>query len=70
MRTLEPYVQHLEALTSELSLTDCFTRKRVAVEAALNGELSKTLRKVVPAAILQENGAFFTGETGRPSQAP
>lgn len=62
MQTLEPYIQHLETLTSELGLVECFDSKRHAVESALNGELSKTLRKVVKLNILQQYGAFFTGE--------
>lgn len=62
MQTLEPYLQHLETLTAELGLIECFDSKRHAVESALNGELSKTLRKVVKPEILQQYGAFFTGE--------
>lgn len=62
MKILEDYIQHLEQLASSLSHSKSFQENRSSVESALNGEMSKTLRTLVPSIELQEAGAFFTSE--------
>lgn len=62
MQTLEPYVNHIEDIVSQLADNKKVTANKQHIEAALNGELSKTLRELVPIGILQESGAFFTSE--------
>ena len=62
MQVIEPYIKYLEEFTRQLEYTQDFKNNYKEVENALNGELSKTLRKLVPSQALQEAGAFFTGE--------
>jgi SAM-dependent methyltransferase len=62
MQSIETYIQHLEELTAKLPCAQHYKEHTNDVELALNGQLSKTLRKHVPLADLQASGAFFTGE--------
>lgn len=63
LQQIEPYLSHLEDMAfgnrSTAGLGENF---QVSVEAALNGEFSKTLRDVVPLPVLRSYGAFFTNE--------
>ena len=63
MHILEPYIQYVESLSIGLSSKPQESIDGYAIEAALNGELSKTLRKLVPNPELQAAGAYFTGES-------
>lgn len=63
MQIIAPYIHHIECLAHELATTRDLTSKRLEVEAALNGELSRTLRALVPLNELHASGAFFTGES-------
>ncbi len=63
MQRLETYVSRLEHMAVNLHRSENLGMPfRASVEAALNGELSKTLRTVVPLTMLRESGAFFTDE--------
>lgn len=62
MKIIAPYVHHIECLVHELAAAKDLTSKRQQVEAALNGELSRTLRELVPLKELHASGAFFTSE--------
>ena len=60
MDAIEPYVKHLEQMSSDFSWFSDSPRGQQHIEEALNGDLSKTLRNVVPLKVLQNSGAFFT----------
>jgi N-6 DNA Methylase len=60
LTNVEPYVKSLEALTADMSWFSEHPESHQRAEKALNGELSKTLRRVVPIKTLQTYGAFFT----------
>lgn len=62
MEVLEPYLKSIEDLACGLTDHKNLADKLLHIEASLNGELSKTLRKLVPTKTLQDSGAFFTGE--------
>lgn len=63
LKAVESYVHHLEGLAADLAWFSANSEAHSKVENALNGELAKTLRQVVPQAVLQKYGAFFTSST-------
>ncbi|MGI4820708.1 MAG: hypothetical protein ACRYFV_05795 [Janthinobacterium lividum] len=63
MQVIESYIIYLEKLVAKP-----LPKRRIkpyvhSIELAINGQLSKTLRKHVPMTDLQASGAFFTGES-------
>lgn len=62
-KNIEPLVATIEHLATTPEQYCSTAHQRNQVTTALNGQLSKTLRDVVPLATLQEFGAFFTSDS-------
>lgn len=61
IRLFSPYIDYLETLVSGANHPSFITDNSTAIDAALNGQPSSELRRLVPLSDLRSVGAFFTG---------